>query len=1540
MCFQLTDRQGPLVPIVQLLTSVLSLTILKVDMIMNDLQSEAYRNWHQSSYILNPGVVSNITTLFGEAKSLGPSPATPALFAWAIITWKITAQANQEEQERERLLDLTDASHEPLPPLSALEEPALAITRFDAQDLFDDQPPYHSLAAASDRDGVLRIVNQLVEIALPAFGTEADQVSRDRIRLVFLQLLRASVASDIIGYSPDLIVTTYTVLTGERTFCSWVDERDIHRDADPVVSYFLEDEHVLRPLLLDVASHRYPYEITPLLKFCSALTRGDRAADWIVGMLSNRSQLMQRLPQGFREFALTREEENANWVELTGTLPLFSSGSTSSFRGIRRLAVSASRPSEGLLDIPAGTEGVIVDDSSQPYIAVWQHRHSALSYLVQLLSTYPVGSSKIEVCSQEPAAREAVLETIGLFADLLHSSLQSREGVCSPELCEALGISVDGGQGTVSSILAIFDEELLRLCQEPNNEASLELMVNCTHFLEALVVIAPQKVWPWLARSRLLEGEGSGGTLATVLIGTEMVLGRYDFLIGCIRLYKALVRDAVDRSVARKTPSKALSRFHANTPAESGTSDKAISTILFTFGRTLASIYESSLSWKYTRPEHRPEINTAICDVFTIILQSAHGVDDAATLSAKVTKLVAPIAEYISELYLTKSQNGLPTNPVLASLVIGVGPEDVTVRTSLETLWKRQTRATLTFADVLVRVAILLNKHWTHLEQQIFKATPLLARLYVASDQWTSQVLLLLETLVRGAVRVVVPQDVDMKADSTTAARKNNDQQEPPSLLGHLGPTTAKNFLSVMSQLGGPLGELNVQTNIWKLLSAVVTCKQQWFSLYLLTGSTPRDSMRNNRDAAALSNNKALLTRALDALTRVLQRRGDNMAVCWVPSTALLEFVSSAQNNWSWAMGDLRKRREVILPCLSFLEWMQKNHQKPKRNGEDVDSRERPQANRFTALVCEFLAMYLHSARQVGDITVLKEVVSKLGYLEENALDLPLYNDSLHKNLKQHIETYFPAVKLSNFKRTTLYPASLGGDFFYDVSVADRLLSFDSRWSGPRDDTGFKFDVIKANYNMSLVESQVQLLQGWKTLALELSHVAGKDERVARLLTGVVKKCMRANADSSLPEALFGQLTVLRADLAFALLKKLVEAKVQTPEVRQLLTPVWDALRSSTPDFDNVFATDTVDYHRSLLRILYLALHFHLVEDSDQSEATALRSSFRGTIPTSHNDYTAAISTQLLEILADTVAKGFRSLATQLHADPASVSPSDFALLTALLQRITAIPEMTMWQSQAALLFANNNTIRYATSLFSWSDRLTVYHNGVDDPIYGELSLLFLLSLSSIQALAETMAVDGVLSQLNTANLMNYYRRPNGMGPFDTPARLYSIWVKGILPLCLNLLLSVGPPIAAEISAFLNQYPEQLLRSSLSINSNPSSRYSQSAKITLSIASETHSLALISAIIDNVRKQGPKLGIQANEVNPLEWDKENMKEDVESWLSRKGALRERIVAMDERELEMAGRKGKVEGCSGLEDRVVAELEDAGRCLGLIIGGGN
>ncbi|OAG09377.1 uncharacterized protein CC84DRAFT_1136998 [Paraphaeosphaeria sporulosa] len=1514
------EGQGPLISLIQVLISKISVAILKPQQIFDDFDYDRYDQWGAASYILDGGVLEVLTQTFRYSVLLGPTPVLAAVFAWSSILWRLALHGHQIEEERERQLEsAAPGSRMSLPAPSQLEEAALHIKRFDTS----EKSVFAELAEECILQGVLGIMAGLLGTGMTALGSGIDRVSRDKFRLLYVQVIRAALYTDAIDFSHEgLVDCVHLILVGERSAHNWSAYDAPRHTDDPVVTFVREDPE-LRRKLLQSAQIYYPYQVEPLLLFSSALIRGEgpkqngdaSAYDDLIQMGS----ATQRMPVGFVDYRLEHEDANENRVALAVDLPQFTKSSTSSFSTQRRLLAPNSAPQvEASMIIDADTPGVILDDTDQPYITRWRYPHSALEYFYHLLSTYPVGSTKVVYATQGTASTAEAAKIIELFADIMHSSLQASRArgdgnSCSVDVLTALSIGSEHSPDTVSIVLTIFEEQLLRQYQEPSSEVSLQLLVACTHFIQALIAVAPNRVWPWLARSRLLQSDGTGGSLASILIGTEMVLGSYQFLIGCIRIFQALLVDSVGRSVSRKSSSsnRVLTRFNASAAPESGTSEKSMSSTLLTFGKMLASIYETSLGWKYNSHEDRLHINIGICEAFSFILKMAYSVDDVPDLGEKLTNIIAPTASYITELYLARSRNDLPTNPILSSLLSGTDLLQNTTLTSGAALSKRQTQSTLVFSETLVRVAILLERPWTHLEQQLFKATPLLARLYVTSEVWKSPVVTLLEILVRGAVRVVEDPSQEIKGTP-----RKEEHREPPSLLGHLGPKTAKNFMLVLSQLDEPLKITDIQKSVWSLLTAVVTCKQRWFALYLLTGSTPREIVKSKlkTDSQAPAS-KSLLSRAFDALSHLDLNRQNPPWSLW---TAMLEFITSAQNHWSWAMGDLRERKEFIQQLIAFLKWI--SNQPPPKAEEAIELRSLE--NKFASLAAEILAMHLHSARQSGDNASVKDIFGALAYYQNEALKLPPYKVALHANLQKNIEEKFPGVKLANFKRTTMQPSSYGPGFFYDTDIASSLLDFDGKWLGPRLGQGFKAEVERANRNLSLVDSHVKLLHSWRLLALELGHFATKDPRITTCLIEVTNQCMKANADSSLPEALFGQLMILRADLAFALLKRLVENRLKSEEARLLLGPVWKAVRAATADFDVVFSSEEVDYYRTLLRILYLTLHFYLVDPSDKvdpKEAT-LRSSFRGTIvqPKNKNEAPINISLELLEILSDTVAKGFRSLATQLHNDPSSVSPSDFALLTALVQRITAIPEMATSHSQITLLFANSNTVRYASSLFSWSDRLTLdtHTNGAgttSDPIYGELSLLFILSLSSVRGLAESMAVEGILSQLNNANLMNYFRRPGGMGPFDNPVRMHSIWTKGILPLCLNLLLSVGAPLAAEISSFLNAFPEQLARSSNALNS----RYV--GKITLNLASEMHSLALISSIIDAVKASGVREGVQPGDVASLEWDRESVKEDIEGWVGRMGALRERVVG---------------DGTQAYEDKVVAEIEAAGVCLGL------
>src|SRR5437764_13000620 len=109
--------------------------------------------------------------------------------------------------------------------------------------------------------------------------------------------------------------------------------------------------------------------------------------------------------------------------------------------------------------------------------------------------------------------------------------------------------------------------------------------------------------------------------------------------------------------------------------------------------------------------------------------------------------------------------------------------------------------------------------------------------------------------------------------------------------------------------------------------------------------------------------------------------------------------------------------------------------------------------------------------------------------------------------------------------------------------------------------------------------------------------------------------------------------------------------------------------------------------------------------------------------------------------------------------------------------------------------------------LFSWSHvlpRSTTPNKAASGLIHADLSLRLLVSLSLLPLVAEELAVQGALSRISGARIIQVLQScPGGVLPLDSRGTqyqgLYSFWSTGILPLCLNLLHSMGRPMASEI---------------------------------------------------------------------------------------------------------------------------------------------
>jgi nuclear pore complex protein Nup188 len=402
-------------------------------------------------------------------------------------------------------------------------------------------------------------------------------------------------------------------------------------------------------------------------------------------------------------------------------------------------------------------------------------------------------------------------------------------------------------------------------------------------------------------------------------------------------------------------------------------------------------------------------------------------------------------------------------------------------------------------------------------------------------------------------------------------------------------------------------------------------------------------------------------------------------------------------------------------------------------------------------------------------------------------------------------------------------------------------------------------------------------------------------------------------------EEVFNRLCQTRADLALVLCQRLIKSKSTVPEMQTLLGKIWETIRSSNLTFEIALGSGDPSYYRTLLKLLFIGLRVHSEgKSSNPNQPFDPRASLRLTLSSS-------VGPIALEILDRVVGSGLRDLAAFIHDSPSESSPEDLSLITGILQACLRIPGIELSYSQVVTIFLTNDSPRIATTLFSWSDSLAIS----GDPIYGELSTSFLVELSTVPAMAEELAIQGILGHISAANITSYLRQGN-IGPFvDTTGlqRCYRIWVKGILPLVLNLLDAVGAPIASEVSLFLNQFPVLLKKSSEAFDAPETSRTATHAKakyIALSTCSEVHTTSLILFILGGFRDE--TAGIEIPEVA---WDTAAVLENVEFWLGTRAVFRERVLPLSDREIAMSKMKLEArradDPINQLEEKAVVEL---------------
>ena len=1417
----------------------------------------------QSAYFLNEACFRDINLILYNATQENIFVASPVIYAWSIIASLVKESANLIRDQREQQHDESSDSdlvsrrrasrRDSRDDWSIFEKLYMHLQDFELEaEAREDPATYFARVSV---EPAISIIPKLSEILSSAFGSEIEELTCYIGRMVLLGLIRRGMV--MVNYSAEILEAVLSVLSPD------VQVRSTNLDS-AVVDFFFSDEEVFRPTILDEAVARYPFELAPFLKLSTILAQSSNpevaGQSRFVELLETMQTLTVMVTENFRDYALEHEDENINSMVLKEYIPLFASKQALEYgvKGLGRRALTiSSEGSEGsnVLAIPAGTEGFVVKES-RPLIFRLEHPHSALEYLGLLFSTLRPNSQFVTAPVENVLSVSTAADIVALATALLKSALKQHQGIEEARFAlERFSNSLSEGEDFISVVADTFETELLSHLDQSAQPGSLELLISCVEFLDILTVISPERVWSILARSSLL-GLASGATaLAAVVSGTEVQMGRFQFLGGCATLFASLIDDGISGLIKRKAKvNKATNRFDSP--------ERTMAAVLSAYQAVMLDAWQNLGEWRFLLRSEKIEITRNISLAFERLLNCAYGVTNRESGENRISTLLLQAAKSLLDAFTGASATG----PALQSFE-SVFSSGFVLTDTTHPVDERQSVITQINAANLTLTAALRTKRMANKDQQpavklssqLLKFTPYLTFLQAADEPLKRSTSNLLAELV---------QTLNESTDS-----------DPPSLLSQLSTEAGKCFLAVISQLDRPMNDLQTECTIWNFLSTVMASRQQWFAIYLLTGALPRDRLKDNPS----SKGKSLLVYALDQLSEISSMPPER-------ATAILKFIAAAQTAWVWATNEVRSHPEFLKNTLVWLHTLQPPSRAPNVAEEILSAHE----HQIAAYLCDILAVNLHASREIGDTTILKMVFPRLGFLTQHAGAVDAYNRSLHINLAENFAQKFDGCKVADFARTEANPAAFGRDYFYDSELADRVLGHEPAWEGPGLNVrpaGFAQEFARANVNLSLVDAQRSLLRSWRVLATmlceDMNGAVGLEDHLAE----AAQRCLLANAEANLNVPGMDDVINIRADMAFVITSKLVGAKVRSRTVDSLLPAAWDLVRSSPVDYDVATAAEDLCYYRILLQILYLAIQPYTYEK------ILVRTATDETPIDSLNPGVAAI---FIEIVAKVIAPGFRALCGNLHNSMDLATPADFALLTAILRALLSVHGIESVHPQIANIIASTSLVRGALSLYSWADQLAELMN--QDPVYGEVAAMFLLALSTIRPVAELMAVEGVLIQLSSTNLSNYFRKVGGKGPFDEPRRMFPIWTEAFLPLCLNLLDAVGPGIAGDVAAFLNDFPEQLRRAETALeNVAPSMRNSHAGAITLGLVSEAHCLCVIGAILESDTLRGAAEGINPADVPTLDFDYKKVKDDVAGLMRQRTSLASRIVAVGPRE---------------------------------------
>lgn len=1038
-----------------------------------------------------------------------------------------------------------------------------------------------------------------------------------------------------------------------------------------IAKVFFSDPFANKALMLSRA--KVPVGIRPFLKLAQAL--GADAFEY----LYNMTTFMQELPRTFREYEFSTEKPSI--LQLTAELDLYE----------RR------EDGAGGITLEAGATGEIISTGSST-VVLWNLKFNGWTFIGRILEQSQILSIEESDLAQEILS--LINETLSQLDD------ESR----AIELLDSLSEGLRPGTDIVELVTKILDESMY--------SRNIKMCVLGVKFLSALATVIPNKVWPYIGRTKLLERNGRGGQVATILGAVELVQCQYDFTISVIKLVNVLIRDAItmsmDNSVSQRIKSEALTKFV----------------------RHLIDVYESFAYWRYSDPRQRIEIASLVLGCLSDVLYSNYRVDN------ELTSVLKDCSKVITDQFLATSESCLRTLQPLLGAIESVSKS--TLPLDIDTLRNdEQLHADLAlkFCSLVLRVRSLLKLPISLLEKRLFIHSPDLAKIFTRYNVLHSSVIDLLESMISGYCHTEFDQ---------------------PSLLAHLGTEYSQMLITGLGNaVQNSLESDTTIGNICNYFSAILVSQQEGLGILLLSGKDTRNT-----------SNKV---ESVDSLLKVLEDKISNNTTKLDPSLGdqILDCIALAHSNWNLSSGAADSYDNGGNSGTDKAQFFNALFETIERavDNKDIDEESIELANIYSmaakAIKILSIEVYKNPKRD------LKRISSKMMEYSKEFLSISGFRSSLHQHLNKNFGSRFEIALNKFIKSSLVVKKSYGVSYLYDMWLMDVLLGHEDTWV-----SGYRTEVVEANVNLSLVDSQIAMVYAWCSFITSLVSSHNPDKKSLRR---IAMMSIEINKEATIIP-LFQGIFKRRLDLAFYILYHCRGINDLTVEDLNVIFKVLvDTMNQSS---------DSVKSSRQLLKIISLALD----EFSTRPEVVV--------------DF--QLQQLVHQILEAVVIKGMKSISetsplpTDSNNNEKEGNIEDIVQLIMVLRKSLKIPGIHSIFPNLVLQMTDTGTDRAVMNLYS---NCTEYGNDEEGAVYGELALLYMLEWLQVDNMADQFVINGLFGILMESPLSKLIQ--NGGIVYNEHPRLYTIWTN-ILTLILVLVEKLGSRIIPEIIVFFNFFQLQI----------------------------------------------------------------------------------------------------------------------------------